>query len=585
MKLNQLAEDKFHFRDKGNYACITEQPVKGKKYAGGQKIGEMEGWALQAYRAYKNLDELYTLKSDDIKARNDNGRGVSESLKMFIYYLRAMNFNIDFLDKNKKTITEELLFDEIETDKIKEIKLETASEETVCSWCNNREIKKVAQSNFYLKNQKEQADIKGTIYYKKFFGEWRKDVKIDRNLKNELLGEVLEKMDVTEKDIIKGITVLFQKKMEQLIKLLKRYFYDQTVDDFQTILEGEHDYIKALTYLRVDNKKLLRHRMAYITLPDGIKHPLTGSTIKKLPVIPLAYRPVMEIDREIISHDLNYHYEEILKYSDSTYNKASLYIAVHRLFRNKQEKVKIDNKEILIKPIRNKKGVSLNSFIKILEGKEGHIRKYMLGKRVDYSGRGVIVVDPELEIDQVRIASKELLRNLLEMKGTYSDLDLNNKEILEEIRKRPLILNRQPSLHRLSIQAFENVPLEANEEKVIYLNPLVTGGFGADFDGDTMAFHIPVSEEAVKETENLLPSNNILSPASEQIHFNLGQDIKLGNYFCKNDREFLKELSPYKTLEEFISKINNKDSLIKLKNVVNIILNKATMSGTTFSVF
>ncbi len=687
MKLNQLARDKFNFRKDGPYSYITEQPVKGRKFHGGQKAGEMEGWALQSYMAFENLREFFTLKSDDIASRTKDIRGVPESLKTFIYYLRGMCLDLNFFAKDGKNITEELLYDEISPDEIDTIKLDIAGEDIVKEWCCGRQI---TLSTLREERTETLADMDGTIYSKEFFGEWRKNKKINldiwlvvtdsilnkvkrkiskdkreflktlknraftreelikkllkknfsnkeieiitgearvnisnRPLKNEIFGECLKKLDIQENNIADGVVKLINnhEKWEALLKILRRYFYEESINDFDVYMRenafiktfGNHlgDYLRemtvffprALNRLKLDNKKLLRHRMACISLPEAVKHPLfsfkENIKIKLLPVIPFAYRPVISQNGICISHDLNTHYEWILHLMNGIYNKDKFYRVLHRLFINKKIKVKINEKEeIQIYPLKID-GIPASSFMKLLEGKDGFIRKYMLGKRVNYSGRGVIVVDPSLEIDQVRIASKDVLKSIMELEEPYGLDETDYETMRKKIENRPLLLNRQPSLHRLSIQAFKNIPLPENSEYVIYINPLVTGGFGADFDGDTMAFHIPLSREAVKETEKMLPSHNILSPASDRIHFSLGQDIKLGLTAGRYNSELIEELSPGKTeisekdLQNFILEIdkNNKDIDIistiskKLSLILKLIYEQSTLSGTTFSIF
>src|SRR5512139_3771488 len=189
----------------------------------------------------------------------------------------------------------------------------------------------------------------------------------------------------------------------------------------------------------------------------------------------------------------------------------------------------------------------LKSLSDMLKGKQGRFRQNLLGKRVDYSGRSVIVVGPELRIDQCGLPKKMALElfkpfiyHKLEQKGLATTLKSAKKMVekeqpevwdaLEEVTKQhPVMLNRAPTLHRLGIQAFWPQLIEG---KAIRLHPLVCSAFNADFDGDQMAVHVPLSEESQKEARELmLSSNNILSPASGKPLAVPSQDIVLGCYY------------------------------------------------------
>jgi DNA-directed RNA polymerase subunit beta' len=183
----------------------------------------------------------------------------------------------------------------------------------------------------------------------------------------------------------------------------------------------------------------------------------------------------------------------------------------------------------------------------MLKGKQGRFRQNLLGKRVDYSGRSVIVVGPELKLHQCglpKIMALELFKpfifNKLEEKGLATTIKSAKKmvereedvvwDILEEVTKEhPIMLNRAPTLHRLGIQAFEPILIEG---KAIQLHPLVCTAYNADFDGDQMAVHVPLTVEAQIEARVLMMStNNILSPANGKPVIVPSQDIVLGAYY------------------------------------------------------
>jgi DNA-directed RNA polymerase subunit beta' len=194
----------------------------------------------------------------------------------------------------------------------------------------------------------------------------------------------------------------------------------------------------------------------------------------------------------------------------------------------------------------------LKSLSDMLKGKTGRFRQNLLGKRVDYSGRSVIVVGPELRLHQCGLPKKMALElfkpfiyNKLEERGHVTTIKSAKKmverelpevwDILDEvIREHPVLLNRAPTLHRLGIQAFEPILIEG---KAIQLHPLVCAAYNADFDGDQMAVHVPLSVEAQVEARALMMStNNILSPANGKPIIVPTQDIVLGLYYMTRER-------------------------------------------------
>jgi len=193
----------------------------------------------------------------------------------------------------------------------------------------------------------------------------------------------------------------------------------------------------------------------------------------------------------------------------------------------------------------------LKSLADMIKGKSGRFRQNLLGKRVDYSGRSVIVVGPTLKLHQCGLPKKMALElfkpfifNRLEVLGLATTIKAAKKmvedeepivwDLLEEvIREHPVMLNRAPTLHRLGIQAFEPVLIEG---KAIQLHPLVCAAFNADFDGDQMAVHVPLSLEAQAEARTLmLASNNVLSPANGEPIIVPSQDIVLGLYYMTRE--------------------------------------------------
>lgn len=193
----------------------------------------------------------------------------------------------------------------------------------------------------------------------------------------------------------------------------------------------------------------------------------------------------------------------------------------------------------------------LKSLADMIKGKQGRFRQNLLGKRVDYSGRSVITVGPYLRLHQCGLPKKMALElfkpfiyGKLELRGTATTIKAAKKMVEREeavvwdipdevIREHPVLLNRAPTLHRLGIQAFEPVLIEG---KAIQLHPLVCAAYNADFDGDQMAVHVPLTLEAQLEARALMMStNNILSPANGEPIIVPSQDVVLGLYYMTRD--------------------------------------------------
>ena len=283
--------------------------------------------------------------------------------------------------------------------------------------------------------------------------------------------------------------------------------------------------------------------------------------LEVIPVIPPDLRPLVPLDGgRFATSDLNDLYRRVINRNNRLKRllelnapeiiirneKRMLQEAVDALFDNGKR-----GRTILG---ANKK--PLKSLSDMLRGKQGRFRQNLLGKRVDYSGRSVIVVGPELKLHQCGLPKKMALElfkpfiyHRLEEKGLVTTIKSAKKmlekekpevwDVLDEvIREHPVMLNRAPTLHRLGIQAFEPVLIEG---KAIQLHPLVCAAFNADFDGDQMAVHVPLSVEAQAEARILMMStNNILSPANGKPIIIPTQDIVLGIYYMTRERPYVK---------------------------------------------
>lgn len=276
-----------------------------------------------------------------------------------------------------------------------------------------------------------------------------------------------------------------------------------------------------------------------------------------LPVIPPELRPMVQLDGgRFATSDMNDLYRRVINRNNRLKDLLDLnapHIIVQNEKRMLQEAVDalVDNGR-RGRPVTGPGNRPLKSLSHMLKGKQGRFRQNLLGKRVDYSGRSVIVVGPELEMSECGLPKKmaielfkpfvmrelverELATNIKNAKRKIEQLDEDIWDVLEDvIREHPVLLNRAPTLHRLGIQAFQPVLIDG---KAIRLHPLVCEAYNADFDGDQMAVHVPLSEEAKAEARILmLGAQNILNPKDGKPVVTPSQDMVLGNYYLTLER-------------------------------------------------
>ncbi|HQQ35189.1 MAG TPA: DNA-directed RNA polymerase subunit beta' [Rugosibacter sp.] len=276
-----------------------------------------------------------------------------------------------------------------------------------------------------------------------------------------------------------------------------------------------------------------------------------------LPVLPPELRPLVPLDGgRFATSDLNDLYRRVINRNNRLKRLLELK-APEIIVRNEKRMLQEAVDSLLDNGRRGKVMTGANkrplkSLADMIKGKGGRFRQNLLGKRVDYSGRSVIVVGPQLKLHQCGLPKKMALElfkpfifHKLEVLGLATTIKAAKKKVEEEgpevwdiledvIREHPVLLNRAPTLHRLGIQAFEPVLIEG---KAIQLHPLVCAAFNADFDGDQMAVHVPLSLEAQMEARTLmLASNNVLSPANGEPIIVPSQDIVLGLYYMTREK-------------------------------------------------
>ena len=356
---------------------------------------------------------------------------------------------------------------------------------------------------------------------------------------------------------------------EAILEMLQAIDLDKLYDELRADLDGAKGQKKIRTVRRLEVVEAFRH--------SGNKPEWMILTV--IPVIPPEIRPMVQLDGgRFATSDLNDLYRRVINRNNRLKRLLDLdapEIIVRNEKRMLQEAVDalIDNGR-RGRPVTGPSNRPLKSLSDMLKGKQGRFRQNLLGKRVDYSGRSVIVVGPELKIYQCGLPKKmalELFKPFVMKKLVSDGLAHNIKsakrkvervqpevwDVLEDvISEHPVLLNRAPTLHRLGIQAFEPVLVEG---KALKLHPLVCTAFNADFDGDQMAVHLPLSTEAQAEARFLmLSANNLIKPQDGKPVTVPTQDMVLGSYYLtlKDDTE-LGTGKVFSSSEEAVLAYNN----------------------------
>ena len=322
-----------------------------------------------------------------------------------------------------------------------------------------------------------------------------------------------------------------------------------------------------------------------------------------IPVIPPDLRPMVQLDGgRFATSDLNDLYRRIINRNNRL--KRLLELGAPDIIVRNEKRMLQEAVDALIdngrrgRPVTGPGNRALKSLSDMLKGKSGRFRQNLLGKRVDYSGRSVIVVGPELKIYQCglpkemaielfkpfvmkELVSRGISQNIKNAKKLVERLDTQVWDVLEDvIMEHPVMLNRAPTLHRLGIQAFEPILVEG---KAIKLHPLVCTAFNADFDGDQMAVHLPLSVEAQAECRFLLLSpNNLLKPSDGGPVAVPSQDMVLGIYYLTQERPgALGEGKAFKNVNEAILAYENK--VITLHSRIKVRVTKTNANGEEVS--
>lgn len=335
---------------------------------------------------------------------------------------------------------------------------------------------------------------------------------------------------------------------EAILKLLEKI----NLEELRVELEKELDDVSSSQKRKkvVKRLKIVRDFIASNNKPEWM-------ILKNVPVIPADLRPMVQLDGgRFATSDLNDLYRRVINRNNRL--KKLLEIKAPEIVVKNEKRMLQEAVDALIdngrrgKPVVAQNNRELKSLSDMLKGKQGRFRQNLLGKRVDYSARSVIVVGPSLKMNQCGIPKKmalelykpfimrelvkrELASNIKTAKKLVEEADDKVWDVIEDvIQDHPVLLNRAPTLHKLSIQAFEPVLIEG---KAIRLHPLVCSAFNADFDGDQMAVHLMLSPEAIMEAKLLmLAPNNIISPSNGEPIAVPSQDMVMGCFYMTKER-------------------------------------------------
>ena len=657
MKLNHLVEDKAHMRSIGPYSLITQQPLGGKAQFGGQRFGEMEVWALEGYGARHTLQEMLTIKSDDVLGRAAayesiiRGEPIREpnvpaSFNVLVNELKSLAFDIKPLYYSESD----------RRDDFNALKIGIASPEEILKWSHG-EVIKPETVNYRTQRPEKDGLFSERIFgptrdYECYCGKYRRvrykgvvcdkcGVEVTRAVvRRERLGHIalaapvshiwflrsvpsrlslilnvpsakLERVIYYSAYIVVSVNEEERKRaLDELKRALKgrlkiggkdkkiKSELTEAADITASYLEnlcagqvlGETEYFnlsrrfgsvfkassgaEAVRAILV-NMDLRKETQKTERALEESKNPLAQSKLLRrlkmfrsmiknqtrpewmiltnLPVLPPDLRPMVALDGgRYATSDLNDLYRRVINRNNRLKKLLEIKapdIIVKNEKRMLQESVDalIDNSARFGVQQLSARRRPLRSLADMLKGKQGRFRQNLLGKRVDYSGRSVIVIGPKLKIDECGLPKRmalELFRPFIlseiikrglahNIRSASRFIEEGSDEvwaILEELtRDRRVLLNRAPTLHRLSVQAFKPILIEG---LAIQIPPFVCAAFNADFDGDQMAVHLPLSSQAQKESREIMASGrNLLKPATGELITTPTQDIVLGIYY------------------------------------------------------
>jgi DNA-directed RNA polymerase subunit beta' len=472
-------------------------------------------------RALNKAEELHQMRLEEIQASKDDIEKLDQEI--------SEEENPDeFQEMDEKTEEdfEGDIDEDVTEDEVTELDLE------------ERKNKIIKETNMLLEEEKE-------IY--------KEEVELIKRADTFFLN-LEEKMLVSDEALFKKMKEIYGKYFkggmgaEAIKELLKNLDCEKEVEELKETVK------KSKGQKRSRSIKRLKIISSFIDSDNRPEYMI----LDIIPVIPPDLRPMVQLDGgRFATSDLNDLYRRVINRNNRL--KKLLELAAPEIIINNEKRMLQEAVDALFDNGRRGRAVvgagnrPLKSLSDMLKGKQGRFRQNLLGKRVDYSGRSVIVVNPNLKLEQCGLPKKialELFKPFVMKKLVDEGFAQNIKsaktmverasnevwDILEEvIKNHPILLNRAPTLHRLGIQAFMPILVEG---KAIQIHPMVCPPFNADFDGDQMAAHVPLSNEARAESMVLMLSvNNILSPANGEPVVVPSQDMVLGIYYLTSERE------------------------------------------------
>jgi len=656
MKLSHLVDDKMHARATGPYSLVTQQPLGGKAQFGGQRFGEMEVWALEAYGAAHTLQELLTVKSDDVvgrmriyesivKGENAVQSGTPESFNVLLKELQGLGLGVKLVRARKPRVFPDLAFQkkglnnseefQSRTDMIEAISISLVSPEEIRLWSKG-EVRKPETINYRTFRPEKDG-----LFCERIFGptkDWEcycgkykrirhKGVICDRcgvevtqsKVRRQRMGHISLASPIAHVWLFKVVPSYMSTLLDLSLKNIEKILYYESyvvldagktsLRTYQLLSDEEHeksreefgnefhaemgasaikkmlqemDLDKIAESLREKEKKT-SFKQAKKKINKRLKvveaFRISGSKpewmiMDVIPVIPPDLRPLVPLDGgRFATSDLNDLYRRVINRNNRL--KRLLELGAPSIIIRNEKRMLQEAVDALFDNGRHGRTVvghgnrPLKSLSNMLGGKQGRFRQNLLGKRVDYSGRSVIVVEPKLKLHQCGLPKRMALElfepfviSKLREKGIITTIK-NAKKMLEKagaeiwdilddvIKNRFVLLNRAPTLHRLGVQAFQPVLIEG---KAIGVHPLVCAAFNADFDGDQMAVHVALTPEAELEAKFLmLSSKNIFSPASGEAIVAPRQEIVLGCYYLTKEKHSnVKEVKIFSSSNEAI---------------------------------
>lgn len=611
MKLKHKVDDKIQARSAVEGAPPNRLFLEPTKRVGSragekhnpQKLGEMEMWGLQAHKATYNLLEATTLKGDgagDAAQRLEIFRALAgdrrtqdlapltsspESLKILQDTLRGMGLNMAPIGANNKTRTL--------TDTYGSMMITPMKRDDLLNMVGRKNEVKNASKYMAVETGDDKPEKDG-LYDPLIFGEPNSKesrtnwgyIRLNHPLPNPVFvsdgsyniyasltpftadeikrimtesvvvitdpgdsdfkQDEIVKADLADKaELERGKTFTWKGGGEAILHYLKKVDVDAELRRITGELKTAKD---------ADRNKLYKKYRLLSSLKKNNLRP-EDLMLEVVPVAPIYLRPRLQDGKNVMTDDLTRLYSNLIQANNANKNV----LANPRAIASEVG----EQSSVLYRHLSNLYGATsfkdkmtggdLKSLGKSLDGKEGLIRRRMLGKKVDYSGRAVIGVDPTLKLNQVSLPLdvakytykpfiiKELLdsgmaKNFEIAKSKAERMDTDAKNALNRVVKdRPVIINRAPSLHKFSLMAFEPVIKEKEDGRpvrTIQLNPMVVPGFNADFDGDQMAVHVPLTEQAREEAKRLMmPSQNMINPTSGEMIIDIRHEMLLGLYY------------------------------------------------------